>query len=108
MKNLFGLASMGDVHDHFVYRFWLTMTQGGDVNTATLSIGLATIAMVIALRWLKNRLGLRLLPELLITVLTMAAVVAWLGLEARGVQVVGEIPAKLPAAAPDDRLPVDS
>jgi len=96
MKNLLGLASMGGVHDPFFYRFWLTMTQGGDVNTATLSIGLATIATVIALRWLKNRLGLRLLPELLLTVLAMAAMVAWLGLEARGVRVVGEIPARLP------------
>ena len=96
MKNLLGLASRGGVHDPFVYRFWLTMTEGGDVNTATLSIGLATIATVIALRWLKNRLGLRLLPELLLTVLAMAAMVAWLGLEARGVRVVGEIPARLP------------
>ncbi len=96
MKNLLGLASMGGVHDTFLYRFWLTMTQGGDVNTATLSIGLATIAMVLALRGLKSLLGLRLLPELLITVMTMAAVVAWLGLEANGVRVVGEIPARLP------------
>ncbi|MBP8081425.1 MAG: SulP family inorganic anion transporter, partial [Arenimonas sp.] len=96
MKNLLGLASMGGVHDTFLYRFWLTMTQGGDVNTATLSIGLASIAMVLALRWLKNLLGLRLLPELLITVLAMAALVAWLGLEAHGVRVVGEIPARLP------------
>jgi SulP family sulfate permease len=96
MKNLLGLTSMGGVHDTFLYRFWLTMTQGGDVNTATLSIGLASIAMVLALRWLKNILGLRFLPELLLTVLTMAAVVAWLGLEAHGVRVVGEIPAKLP------------
>ena len=96
MKNLLGLASMGGVHDTFLYRFWLTMTQGGDVNTATLWIGLATMAMVLGLRWLKNLLGLRLLPELLITVLAMAAVVAWLGLEANGVRVVGEIPARLP------------
>ena len=96
MKNLLGLASMGGVHDTFLYRFWLTMTQGGDVNTATLWIGLATMAMVLGLRWLKNLLGLRLLPELLITVLAMAAVVAWFGLEASGVRVVGEIPARLP------------
>ena len=54
MKNLLGLASMGGVHDTFLYRFWLTMTQGGDVNTATLSIGLASIAMVLALRWLSG------------------------------------------------------
>ena len=63
MKNLLGLAAMGDVHDHFLYRFWLTMTQGGDVNTATLSIGLATIAMVLALRWLKSRLGWACCPS---------------------------------------------
>ena len=99
MKNLLGLKSMGGVHDNFLYRFWLTMTQGGDVNTATLSIGLATIAMVLGLRWLKSLLGLRLLPELLITVLAMAAVVASLGLEANGVRVVGEIPARLPTPA---------
>ncbi len=99
MKNLLGLASMGGVHDNFLYRFWLTMTQGGEVNTATLSIGLATIAMVLGLRWLKDLVGLRLLPELLLTVLTMAVVVAWLGLESNGVRVVGEIPARLPTPA---------
>jgi SulP family sulfate permease len=98
MKNLFGLRAMGGVHDHFVYRFWLTMTQDASVHIPTLAVGLGTIAMVILLRWLKARLGLRLLPELLITVLFMAAVVAWRGLEATGVQVVGQIPAKLPVA----------
>jgi sulfate permease, SulP family len=96
MKNLLGLKAMGGVHDHFVYRFWLTMTQDAPVNMPTLAVGIGTIAMVIAMRWLKSRLGLRLLPELLITVLAMATVVAWRGLESSGVQVVGEIPAKLP------------
>jgi SulP family sulfate permease len=96
-KNLLGFKSMGGVHDNFVYRFWLTMTQGGSIHTTTLAIGLGTIAMVVALRWLKNRMGWRLLPELLITVLTMATLVAWFGLDAQGVKVVGEIPAKLPS-----------
>jgi SulP family sulfate permease len=95
-KNLLGLKSMGGVHDHFVRRFWLTMTQGGAVHTKTLAVGLSAVAMVIVLRWLKGRVGLRLLPELLLTVLAMAALVAWLGLDATGVQVVGAIPAKLP------------
>jgi sulfate permease, SulP family len=96
MKNMLGLRAEGGIHDNFVTRFWLTMTQGGVVNEPTLQIGVATIAMVIALRWLKSRYGLRLLPELLITVLTMALAVAWLGLEAKGVKIVGPIPAKLP------------
>ncbi len=95
-KNLLGLRSMGAVHDNFVYRFWLTMTEGGNVHTATLAVGLGTMAMVIALRWIKDRLGMRLLPDLLLTVLTMAALVAWLGLDAKGVKVIGEIPARFP------------
>jgi len=52
--------------------------------------------MVIGLRWIKNRPGMHLLPDLLITVLAMAAVVAWLGLDASGVAVVGEIPGRFP------------
>src|SRR6188768_553506 len=28
-KNVLGLKAMGGFHDHFVYRFWLTMTEGG-------------------------------------------------------------------------------
>ena len=95
-KNLFGFNAVGDVHDHFVYRFWRTIA-GGEIQTETLCVGLATIALVIVLRWLKPRLGLRLLPDLLLTVIVMAGSVAWLGLDARGVAVVGEIPAKLPS-----------
>src|SRR6478736_10051984 len=41
-KNLFGLHAVGGVHDHFLYRFWLTLTQGGPVHGPTLAIGLAT------------------------------------------------------------------
>jgi SulP family sulfate permease len=95
-KNLFGFDAVGDPHDHFVYRFWQTIA-GGEIQTETLGVGLATITLVIVLRWLKPRLGLRLLPDLLLTVIVMAGSVAWLGLDARGVEVVGEIPAKLPS-----------
>ena len=72
------------------------MTEGGSVHTTTLAVGLGSVAMVIGLRWVKNRLGMRLLPDLLITVLAMAAIVAWLGLDARGVAVVGKIPDRFP------------
>lgn len=96
MKNLLGLEGAGDVHDHFVYRFWLTMTQAAPVHGPTVAVGLGTIAMVIALRWIKGRLGLRLLPDLLITVCAMAVIVAWWDLDSAGIRVIGEIPAKLP------------
>jgi SulP family sulfate permease len=97
LKNLLGLRGMGHVHDHFLKRFWLTLTEGGSVHPETLAIGLGTIAVVVALRWAKGRLGWRLLPELLLTVAAMATLVAWLGLDGRGVAVIGEIPATLPA-----------
>lgn len=97
MKNLLGLKSMGDVHDHFLMRFWMSMTQGGSVNKATLAVGLGSIGLVLALRWVKRRMSWPLLPEFLIVISVMAAVSATLGLEQQGVKVVGEIPARLPS-----------
>jgi SulP family sulfate permease len=99
LKNLLGLRSVGHGHDAFLARFWHTMTQGGPPHWPTVQIGIGSIVLVVALRWLKTRLGLKLLPELLITVIVMAAVSAFWGLEGRGVRVVGEIPAKLPSPA---------
>jgi SulP family sulfate permease len=99
-KNLLGLRAMGDVHDHFLVRFWLTLVDGGGVHAETAAVGLGTIALVIALRWAKERTGFRLFPELLLVVATMAALVAWLGLDQRGVKVIGEIPATLPGFRP--------
>lgn len=98
-RNLLGLTSMGDVHDLFLVRFWLTMTQGGAVHLPTFGVGLAAIALVLLLRFIKGRLGWLLLPDLLLTVVAAAAASAWFGLEAHGVKVVGEIPAKLPSFA---------
>jgi SulP family sulfate permease len=96
-KNLLGLKAVGQVHAHFLYRFWLTITQGGAIHGPTLAIGVASIAMILALRRLKRVLGLRLLPEILIVVVVMAAVTAQLGLAEHGVAVVGDIPAALPS-----------
>ena len=100
VKNLLGLRGMGDVHDHFLKRFWLTLTEGGGIQPETLAIGFGTVALVLALRFAKERVGWRLLPDLLIAVAAMAALVAWLGLDLRGVAVIGEIPAALPPFQP--------
>ncbi|MBI5510336.1 MAG: SulP family inorganic anion transporter [Deltaproteobacteria bacterium] len=96
-KNLLGLTAVGDAHDHFLYRFWLTLTEGGAVHLLTLGVGLASVALVLALRWLKGLLGWRLLPELLLVVIVMAAATAHFGWDRQGVKVVGEIPAALPS-----------
>lgn len=96
LKNLLGLPAVGDAHDPFVVRFWQTMTAGNPVHLETLGVGLATIALILGLRWLKGRLRAPLVPELLIAVIGMAAVTWALGLEDRGVKVIGDIPASLP------------
>jgi SulP family sulfate permease len=100
LKNLVGLRAAGDVHDHFLVRFARTLAEGGGPHVETAAVGIGTIALVVGLRWLKARTGWRLLPELLLVVVLMGACVAWLGLDQRGVRVVGEIPAKLPGFAP--------
>jgi sulfate permease, SulP family len=99
VKNLFGMKAMGDTDDHFLVRLYHTLVEGGGLHADTTAVGLGTIALVIGLRALKRRFGWHLLPDLLIVVIAMAALVAGFGLDARGVKVVGEIPAQLPSFA---------
>jgi SulP family sulfate permease len=96
-KNLLGLEAAGGPHDHFLYRFWLTMTDVRSLNLPTLAVGGASILLVLALRWLKGWLGWRLLPDLLIVVVAMGVATAVLRLDEQGVKVIGDIPAKLPS-----------
>jgi SulP family sulfate permease len=96
LKNLLGQAAVGDVHDHFLIRFWHSLTAGGPVHIPTVSIGLGAIVVVLLLRGVKEALGWRLLPEFLITVVAAAVLTARLGLDQQGVRVVGEIPSGLP------------
>jgi SulP family sulfate permease len=97
MKNLLGLRAVGSAHDHFLRRFWLTMEGIDRLHPATVAVGVGAVILVLALRWLKGRLGWPLFPEFLIAVIAAAAVTAWLGLDGQGVAVVGDIPAKLPS-----------
>ncbi len=99
LKNLFGFTAKGDPHDHFILRFAETMMHGGPVHMMTLQVGAATIALLLALRGLKRLIGTPLLPDLLLTVLIMAGVTSHYGLDAHGVRIVGEIPARLPSFA---------
>lgn len=100
VKNLVGLQAQGGAHDHFLYRFWLTLAYGGGGHATTAAIGVGSIALLVALGWLKQRTGWRLLPDFLLVVVVMAGVVAYHRLDGDGVAVVGEIPAKLPHFAP--------
>jgi SulP family sulfate permease len=105
MKNLLGLHAVGDAHSHFLVRFWRTMTEGGAVHVPTLAVGLASIALVLLLRWVKRLAGWKLLPDFLLVVIAMAVATATLGLPQSGVQVVGAIPGKLPSPTLPDLDP---
>jgi SulP family sulfate permease len=96
LKNLVGQRAVGDVHDHFLLRFWHSLTEGGPVHGPTLMVGLGSIAAVLALRLIKRKMGWRLLPEFLIVVIVMAVITAMYRLDLQGVKVVGQIPAGLP------------
>lgn len=96
LKNLLGFKSIGGVHDHFLARFWQTMTGGGPIHVETLAVGVGAMGLLLVLRAVKARMGWRFLPELFIVVVVSAVVVAALGLADKGVKVVGTIPASLP------------
>jgi SulP family sulfate permease len=96
MKNLLGLAAAGTGEDHFLKRFWLTMQHIDQTNFYALCIGVGTVAIALALRWINARLHIRL-PDLLLAVITATAVVGYYQLDKRGVKIVGAIPAKMPS-----------
>jgi SulP family sulfate permease len=95
-KNLLGLKSLGTGHDHFLKRFWLTISNIRDTNHTTLLLAAATAAIALLLRWINLRWRLRL-PEFLAAIICVAAVVWGWELDRKGVQIVGQVPAALPA-----------
>jgi SulP family sulfate permease len=105
LKNLVGLPGRGQAEDHFLKRFWLTMTSEQSWHWPTLAVGVGTILLVLAGRkvndWLKRK-GSRIpIPQHLVAVIIMAALVWALQLEP-GVKTVGHIPASLPHMALPD------
>lgn len=96
-KNLFGLTAQGTAHDHPLYKFFLTLVEGGGPHGPTTLVGLGTIVLVLGLRWIKRRMDWPLLPEFLIVVTAMATFSMVTDLAGQGVKVIGTIPAKLPS-----------
>jgi SulP family sulfate permease len=101
LKHLCGWRSVGEGDDHFLKRFWLSLTHGGGVHWPTFAIGAGTIAIVLGVRrlngWLRKR-GWRVpFPQHLVAVIVMALLVWGFRLEEQGVKIVGAIPAALPA-----------
>lgn len=95
LKNVLGFPAKGAQDDHFVTRFWLTMTSGAAVHTPTLLVACGTIAVALALRWLNRRFRLGL-PELLLAIAAAGACVWYWDLAAEGVKLIDKVPRKLP------------
>src|SRR5262249_42003228 len=94
LKNLLGLPASGSGEDHFLKRVWLSLSHIGETNPAALAVGLATIAIALALHWGNKWLRLRL-PELLLAVIGASVIVWACELDKKGVRIVGDIPNNL-------------
>lgn len=98
LKNLLGLPALGTGEDHFLKRVWLTLSHIEDTNRIALYIGLGTVALALLLRLINIRYKMRL-PELLLALICMTAIVSSWRLDQQGIKIVGKIPAELPSFA---------
>jgi sulfate permease, SulP family len=96
LKNALGLKALGGADDHFLYRFWLTMREGGPIHFPTLALTLATILLILAIRSV-NRRNRWVIPELLIAIIAAGTIAWWLDLGSHGVKLVEKIPRSLPS-----------
>ena len=99
LKNVLGKKGMGDPHDHFLKRFWLSLRDGGSVHMPTVWVSLGTIAAAFLLRWLNRRFRLGL-PELLLAIVAAALCVWNWDLAAAGVKLIDKVPSTLPHFQP--------
>lgn len=95
MKNVLGLSARGDQHDHFLKRFYLTMTEGGEPHLLTLYVAIGTIAVALILKWLNRQLRLGL-PELLLAIAAAGFAVYYWQLDSQGVKLIDKVPRQLP------------
>jgi SulP family sulfate permease len=98
--NLAGMKDRGTGHQHVLYRIWLTLA-GSRVNPRALGIGLATIVLVVSLRYLCRKFRLPQF-DMLVALIVAALVAAAFGWSAPGpdgktlISVVGAVPRNLP------------
>jgi sulfate permease, SulP family len=97
LKNLLGLPARGEPGDHFLKRFWLTLSQGTPINVWTVAVGVGTIALILGLRWFNRRLTRGVpVPEFLTAVVVMSALVLAFRLDEKNVRILEHIPAAFP------------
>lgn len=67
------------------------VSHAAETHAPSLVLGLATLLLILVVRRISPRM-----PDLLIGMVTAAGIVGLLGLDAQGVEVVGELPGRLP------------
>ncbi len=98
--NLTGMPDRGTGLQHVLYRTWLTV-HGGHLNPRAFGIGLSTIVLAVALRYLVRKYHLPQF-DMLMSLLVIAAVAAWFGWSKPGIDgktiitTVASIPRNLP------------
>ncbi len=95
LKHLFGIPLRQSEHVHVVVTD--AVRHLGDVHLTTLAVGTAGIVLLASLRRWRPAW-----PGALLVVMAATAAVSVLGLESRGVKVVGEIPGRLPSLSVPD------
>jgi SulP family sulfate permease len=96
LKNVLGIPAKGDAHDHFLVRFYETMSQGlSAINWPTFVVTIGTIVAILVMRWI-NRVFKAGLPEFLLGIVLAAIGVYWLDWSKHGVGLIASVPRKLP------------
>ena len=87
LRNLPQLVGFDVDYTGFLLQSWAVLTTLGNANGTTAAVGIASLALLFAFRRFRP-----FAPSALITVVVAVAAVSLLGLEARGVSVIGRVP----------------
>ncbi|MGD0544898.1 MAG: SulP family inorganic anion transporter [Candidatus Acidiferrales bacterium] len=99
--NLTGMQDRGTGLQHVLFRTWMTV-RDGHLNPRAFSLGISTIVLAVALRYLVRKYGLPQF-DMLVTLLIVAGAAAWFGWSRPGIDgktiitTVAGIPRNLPA-----------
>ncbi|MEV0822458.1 SulP family inorganic anion transporter [Nonomuraea rubra] len=88
VKKILGISTTAE---RFFPELWEIITKIPQAHGWSVVVGVATMAVIVALRRLAPAL-----PGPLIALVAATAVVAWAGLDSRGVSVLGHVPSGLP------------
>lgn len=71
LKNVLGLQFSTDPHDHFLVRFWKTITSSDGAHWPTAIVAISTVGIALAIRWINRRFAIWL-PEFLLALVAVS------------------------------------